>query len=153
MLDQHNTYRMRHNAVNLTWSADLVPAALANAQYNADNNAFEHTADNPYGENIGYQYGWNNPEYLAFLWYDEERQYNFATGDFADATGHFTQVVWLGTTQLGCAYVQAKTSLSNNGYYYLSCEYNNPGNYYGEFQKNVLSPNSQPYPAAPSQWM
>lgn len=153
MLNQHNTYRMRHNAANLTWSSTLAAAALVNANNNANNNLFVHTTNNQYGENIAYQWGYDNPEYLGFLWYDEERQYNFQTGSFSDATGHFTQLVWLATSQIGCAYVQAQNTLSNNGYYYLSCEYNSPGNYAGEFQQEVLAPNSMPYPAQPPQWL
>lgn len=104
----------------MTWNSDLVPAALANAQNNANNNVFVHTSNDQYGENIAYQYGYNNPLYLGYLWYDEVTQYNFYNPGFSDATGHFTQLVWLDSTELGCAYVQASNSLSNNGYYYLS---------------------------------
>lgn len=138
----------------MTWAADLVSAALANAQNNANNNVFVHTSNNPNGENIAYQYGYNNPQYLGFLWYDEERQYNFTTGGFSEATGHFTQMAWLSSTELGCAYVQAQNAqLSNNGWFYLSCEYRSPGNYAGQYQQKVLAPNSQAYPTQPPQWI
>lgn len=153
MLSQHNLYRARHNAEPLVWDPSLVPAALANAQNNANNNEFEHTVSGIYGENIGYQYGYNNPQYLGFLWYDEVTLYNYSDPGFSDATGHFTQVVWLSTTALGCAYVQAQNDLSNNGYYYLSCEYSPPGNYIGQFEAEVEPPNSQPMPTQPHQWI
>lgn len=137
----------------MTWSNALVPAALANAQNNADKNVFVHTTNPQWGENIAYQYGYNNPLYLPFLWYDEVRKYDFGNPGFSAATGHFTQQVWLDSTQLGCAYVQAKNALSNNGWYYLSCEYNSPGNYAGEYTAKVLPANSQPYPTQPAQFI
>jgi hypothetical protein len=38
------------------------------------------------------------------MWYDEVTNpgYNFETGGFSGGTGHFTQLVWKGTTELGC---------------------------------------------------
>lgn len=35
--------------------------------------------------------------------YNEYSQYNYNYPGFSEATGHFTQVVWKATTQLGCA--------------------------------------------------
>jgi hypothetical protein len=39
------------------------------------------------------------------MWYDEISLYNFSRPGFSAATGHFTQIVWATSTQLGCAQV------------------------------------------------
>jgi len=71
------------------------------------------------------------------LWYDEESQYNFQAGQYSDATGHFTQLVWKGSSTLGCAFIPCNTA-STPGYY-LMCEYSPAGNVIGEFTENVFS--------------
>jgi hypothetical protein len=48
-------------------------------------------------------------------WIVERKDYNFQKGDFAMNTGHFTQVVWKGTTKLGCAQKMCELGL------YVSC--------------------------------
>lgn len=55
------------------------------------------------------------------------------------ATGHFTQLVWLGSTELGCAWQDCTASL---GLYFVACEYSPQGNIAnaGYFQANVLPP-------------
>ena len=154
MLSSHNTYRARHGSKALTWNSDLAAVALKNAQMNSDQNTFVHSTNTGYGENIGYMYGYNNPQYIIYLFYNEIQSYNYNSPGFSEATGHFTQVVWANTAQVGCAYVQnQKSGAANYGYYYLACEYSPPGNYAGQYQANVLPPNSNPYPAQPAQFL
>lgn len=55
-----------------------------------------------YGENLAYGYG--NVSAAVIAWGEERNMYNFGkpTG-FTEETGHFTQLVWKSTTQVGCA--------------------------------------------------
>jgi hypothetical protein len=55
-----------------------------------------------YGENLAYGYG--NVSAAVVAWGEEREMYNFGkpTG-FTEETGHFTQLVWKSTTQVGCA--------------------------------------------------
>ncbi|BFZ58616.1 hypothetical protein PYCC9005_005680 [Savitreella phatthalungensis] len=166
ILSQHNAYRARHSAGAMTWNNDLAQAALANVNYNIQNTANpkdeKHTSEyssNPYGENIGFIQNQNNPQTIVYLWYDEEPKYTFnPSSGFSGDTGHFTQLVWLASSQLGCAY--AVRSSDNVGF--MACEYSPAGNvnngnaspgtaeYNSFFQSNVLPPdNSIPYPTAP----
>jgi hypothetical protein len=67
-------------------------------------------------------------------WYDEVANpgYDFAAGDYAPGTGHFTQVVWYNTTHVGMAF-------SPDGRFIVA-NYGPPGNYLmpGQFTDNVL---------------
>jgi hypothetical protein len=65
-------------------------------------------------------------------WYDEIKLYNFNGGDFSEATGHATQMLWKGSTQLGCGWAP--------GCQLLVCHYDPPGNVIGQFSQNVSPP-------------
>lgn len=132
MLTLHNNYRALHGAPPVTWNQDLANAALTNAQQYT----WAHTANNPYGENIATG-TYTDPDYYGFLWYDEQKLYNYNNPGYSDATGHFTQLVWASTTQIGCAMVN---QVNNQGYpYSMTCEYAPPGNIVnaGYFAANV----------------
>jgi hypothetical protein len=66
------------------------------------------------------------------MWYDEIKQYSFPNGGFSMQTGHFTQVVWRETTQMGCATATCR------GMDIWVCEYDPPGNVQGMYRQNVL---------------
>jgi pathogenesis-related protein 1 len=63
--------------------------------------------------------------------------YNSANPVFSANTGHFTQVVWKNTKQLGCAVVNCPAGTIFDAMYgatpFHVCEYNPPGNYAGQF--------------------
>ena len=67
--------------------------------------------------------------------------YKFSGGGFSGATGHFTQVVWKGSTQLGIGF--ARGSYSFSGKVFDNClfvvgRYLEAGNMMGAFRENVL---------------
>ena len=69
----------------------------------------------------------------ALTRYDEERFYrnNYGTNPgWNTAWGHFTQVIWKGSTRLGCAQCRSL----------YVCQYAPAGNYMGQFAQNVLPP-------------
>ena len=63
------------------------------------------------------------------MWYNEvdDPGYDFSNPGWDYGTGHFTQVVWKGTTEVGCGVA--------NGW--VCCRYYPPGNYMGQFPENV----------------
>lgn len=133
-LQAHNTYRSLHGVSPVTWS-DTVAAS---AQAWADTCPSGHSGSG-YGENIAWATGNISESAVVKLWYDEEPLYDYNNPGFSSNTGHFTQVVWKGTTEIGCGFKSGCTTGWANVWV---CQYNPPGNYIGQFTANVFPPNS-----------
>lgn len=132
--DRHNYYRLNHNTTALKWNASIAEYAQAWADKIAAENRMYHRQPNRYGENIFWMSGGEvNASTPVDRWYDEIKSYNYSKPGFSMATGHFTQVVWAGSTEVGCGKAKSKS-----GGTYIVCNYNPPGNYTGQFPKNVL---------------
>ena len=139
-LEVHNQLRAKHHAGPLTLNDDLNNIAQKYAQYLADNELFEHSnADfkgDYMGENLFTCYGMKlTGKLMTQEWYNEIKDYDFATGQSVNgnAIGHFTQVVWIGSKQLGVGVAKSK-----NGNYYGVANYYPAGNWVGKYQENVL---------------
>jgi uncharacterized protein YkwD len=136
VLAAHNSARAQLGLPPLRWNPHLADIAASRASQLATSHIFEHTTENsmsPQGENIwGGTRGYYKPEDMVNAW-AEERQYfkpgifpdNSTTGNVEDV-GHFTQIVWRNTTEVGCA-------TTNDGEFdILVCRYSPAGNYLGE---------------------
>jgi uncharacterized protein YkwD len=133
MVDAHNRVRAKHCAGALTWSAKLAQVAQQWANSLRDKHCSFGHSGGTYGENLAAgSVGLLTPESVVAMWYDEIAKYKFPNGGFSMATGHFTQVVWRGTTQVGCG-----VSHCNNMDIWV-CEYDPPGNWEGQYRENVL---------------
>ena len=85
-------------------------------------------------------------------WYNEVGQYDYRNPGFSLQTGHFTQVVWASTTELGCAMVRCGNKEWNSstqqwqkpssfyGAMVVVCQYLPGGNFEGGFPENVRAP-------------
>jgi pathogenesis-related protein 1 len=133
MLIAHNRVRANHCAAPLVWSDKLAGVAQAWANTLRDRNcAFSHSGS-MYGENLAAgTTGTLRPTDVVTMWYGENSQYAFNAPGFSMSTGHFTQVVWRNTTQVGCG-----TSQCNNMEITV-CNYDPAGNVETQFQDNVL---------------
>lgn len=75
-----------------------------------------------FGENMaGRTLSWTQ---TIEAWYNEEKKYSYQTPGFNSNTGHFTQLVWKRTTQVGCA-LSYCDNIKGNIYV---CEYEPRGN-------------------------
>uniref|UniRef100_A0A0N5BK12 SCP domain-containing protein n=1 Tax=Strongyloides papillosus TaxID=174720 RepID=A0A0N5BK12_STREA len=135
-LIESNKYRRAHHARDLKEDSGLAAKAQKYAEYLASINKLIHDPQNSNdktGENLAFGSPWIS--HLAVKnWYDEISQYDFKKPEFSYKTGHFTQLVWRGSTKAGFG-----VAVSADGRrVFVVCKYTPPGNYAGEFQKNVL---------------
>ncbi|KAM0430995.1 hypothetical protein ACHAPT_005629 [Fusarium lateritium] len=128
ILNSTNFYRGEHNASSLTWNRTLEEFATDYLDDN-DDCAFEHS-EGPYGENLAI--GYLNVTASVEAWGEERDNYDFDKGEFSKKTGHFTQLVWRDTTDVGCG-----RKLCGERGWYLVCEYWPRGNVIGRFTDQV----------------
>ncbi|MEO1048050.1 MAG: CAP domain-containing protein [Pseudomonadota bacterium] len=137
MLSTHNEAREEVGVPPLVLDDDLSAQALEYAQELADTGRFEHSAqgDRPgQGENLWAGTASAFPyEEMSGVWIDEKEfyvhmrfPYVSSTGNWQDV-GHYTQIIWRDTTQLGCGLA------TGNDRDYLVCRYAPPGNFVGEY--------------------
>jgi Cysteine-rich secretory protein family len=132
-VEAHNRLRARHCAPALSWSARLAEVAQRWANTLRDRGCTFGHSGGSFGENLAAgTSGTLDPESVVRMWYDEVAQYRFPDGGFSMKTGHFTQLVWRGTREVGCARSQCK------GMDIFVCEYNPAGNWEGQYRDNVL---------------
>lgn len=95
----------------------------------------QHRSNSNFGENIYWSSGATiNGRKPVQAWYDEIKDYNFSNGTFNSNTGHFTQVVWKGSEKIGVGICEM------NNQCFIVANYDPPGNFQGEYGKNVLPP-------------
>ncbi|EDV31291.2 uncharacterized protein Dana_GF14618 [Drosophila ananassae] len=132
VLDAHNTYRSMHGAQPLRLSPKLNQLATEWAQYLLARNCMQHRQNSGYGENIYMASGGNLEGSDAVRsWYEEIHQYNWNHPSFQMNTGHFTQVVWKDSTELGVGFARRGNTI------FVVCNYNPPGNYNNMYRQNV----------------
>lgn len=136
ILSPHNRERLALGLQPLRWNERLAQSAQRWADYLATTGRFEHAPENrnaPEGENIwAGTRGYYAPEAMVDAWVREKRNfrpgvfpYNSTTGNVEDV-GHYTQMVWRSTNEVGCA------EAANANEDILVCRYSEAGNYIGE---------------------
>lgn len=137
LLAAHNQVRAAIGVPPLMWNARLAADARVWANELAATGRFEHSPDapdaEPQGENL-----WAgtprafSPESMVGLWTAERGDYqpgvfpnNSRSGD-VERVGHYTQMIWRETRQVGCATAVGKREE------FLVCRYSEAGNVYGQ---------------------
>jgi hypothetical protein len=54
------------------------------------------------------------------MWGNERDKYDFQKAEFNKKTGHFTQLVWKGTTDVGCGKKAGVRDLTGGGFWFVS---------------------------------
>lgn len=136
ILEAHNKYRAEVGVEPLTWSETLADGAQEWADHLASlgGQRLEHSKNrNGTGENLwmGTSRAYSYTE-MVELWGQEKQYFKrgtfpnvSSTGNWADV-GHYTQMIWKDTKEVGCATATA------GGNDILVCRYNPSGNYQGE---------------------
>ena len=126
-LNAHNAARAQVGVKPLTWSNSLAAYAEQYARKRIADCKLEHSTG-PYGENIAEASYAITGSKAVELWVDEKPNYNYQLNKCVGGQcGHYTQVVWRNSLQVGCARVKC-----NSGWWFVTCNYNPPGNYVGE---------------------
>jgi len=140
-LVSHNKYRDRHGVQHLQLDTKLCRVAQLYAEKLAATNMFEHSGDSVYGENL--YWGWSSDpawvlegEEAVDSWYDEKMGYDYSREPHDTESGHFTQLVWSGSSKLG---VGLSKSIKT-GRYLVVMKYDPAGNVLGRYEQNVLRP-------------
>lgn len=127
-VNAHNPARTQVGVGPMTWNTTLATYAQNYAnQRIGDCNLIHSTGD--YGENLAKGYGSTFTGTDAVnLWIAEKPYYNYYSNDCVGGEClHYTQVVWRNSVRVGCARVQC-----NNGWWFVICNYDPPGNYVGQ---------------------
>ncbi|XP_049291543.1 uncharacterized protein LOC125768221 [Anopheles funestus] len=137
VLERHNQLRAKHSAPPLQLDAGLSEYAQQWADNLVSRNALEHRSDKKYGENLYACFGKCEVSGSEAVdsWYNEIKSYTFGAPKPANFSqvGHFTQVVWKNSRNLGVGIAVQGTNV------YVVCNYDPPGNYSGQYTANVTS--------------
>jgi len=134
-LELHNDERALFNIPGLTWNADLAETALAWAKQLASKGSLSHSSGRVHiGENVSYTgTKANSIDRLIGMWLDEKKYFVYKpypdcsnSGDSSDV-GHYTQLIWKDTTELGCGLS------TKSGKDFLVCQYKTSGNRIGKY--------------------
>jgi uncharacterized protein YkwD len=132
-VEAHNRARAKHCAPPLGWSPKLAASAQRWANTLRARGCMLGHSSGEYGENLAAgTVGTMDAASVVDLWCEEAKHYSFRGGGFSTKTGHFTQVVWRGTKQVGCGRSRC------GGIDIWVCEYDPPGNVEGRYRENVL---------------
>lgn len=162
-LYHHNVHRANHSSPEVTWDSKIA----GYAGQTAAKCVFGHdmdVGDGGYGQNIAMWAVSSGAEDLGEagaikmattdMWYNGEIRnfrsewYGQKSPDMSnfDTWGHYTQVIWKGTTKLGCAVQFCPDGQMVDGMdaWYMVCNYGPPGNIFDHYAENVLAPLGEP---------
>lgn len=137
LIREHNSLRRKHQASTLSWSGDAARIAQRWADHLASTGRLEHGPNDELkqrdlGQNLAFISGGTlTAKKVADMWYDEIKSYDFNNPGFATNTGHFTQLVWRGTKQIGVGRASKGQAV------FVVANYYPAGNVLGNFEDNV----------------
>jgi len=142
IVSAHNQWRRVVNVPDLHWSAKLADMAQRHADTLKNAKACQpmHSQASDFGENmfwaspIQYSDGFTEiqqltPTQVVDDWGSEKNDYNYPSNSCAvgKRCGHYTQIIWNSTTEVGCG----KAFCPDNSQVWV-CNYEPAGNYVGQ---------------------
>lgn len=138
-LKAHNEKRSIHRVNDLNLNSELDDIAQVYAETLAQSDSLNHSSNKFNGQRLGENlYMQGGRAMSGFLpvdsWYGESYNYDYENPrNSSGVTGHFTQLVWKGSKELGVGCAK-----SRDGSYYVVCNYHPAGNWVGEERENVF---------------
>ncbi|CAF1064353.1 unnamed protein product [Adineta ricciae] len=136
-LQVHNDLRRKHGVEPLRLNNDLCKLAQQWANHLVTTGALVHSKtkyrNEPVGENLRCQSWPVTGKEITETWYNESKKYDYHNRQlYQSETGHFTQVVWKNSQEVGFAQAQGPSMNFAVAMYYPA------GNFLGEYEKNVF---------------
>ena len=128
-LKAHNQVRAQDGQKPLVWSKDLEQISQQWANKLASScQMYHHQGELPFGENLFYKSQSASATEVVRSWASEKQFYNYQQNkcQAGKQCGHYTQIVWKGTTDVGCGYKSC-----SNGSQIWVCSYFPAGNVVG----------------------
>lgn len=128
-LKAHNIVRIKHRQRPFVWSEDLAKISQQWAdKLGKSCKMAHHQGELPFGENLFISSVPTSINSAVKVWADEEGIYDYKNNKCTSAKEckHFTQIVWKGTTDVGCGTARC----SNNSQIWV-CGYFPAGNVVG----------------------
>jgi pathogenesis-related protein 1 len=129
ILRAHNAARATAGVPPLVWSPRLETMARQWAETLIRTGRFAHNPNSRYGENLFESEGRRiSPAQVVQYWTAEAKDYQPGKNACRPGAvcGHYTQVMWRNTRQVGCG------SAESGRLQIWVCEYDPPGNYSGQ---------------------
>ena len=136
VLRKHNDYRVNHNSPILKMNEELNKMAekyaiqLLNSQGKEAFPLNIYNNDSTLGENIMISTK-KTAEEICETWYNESKNYDYSLNKYQKGTGHFTQIIWKETKEVGFGFKFRDNNFCVVAYYYPA------GNILGEFSENI----------------
>ena len=126
MVAAHNAARARVGTAPLAWSDRLATVAQVWANHLMGSGQFVHSHNPKYGENLYEIEGASaTTAEVINAWAVEIRDYDYRSNSCRAVCGHYTQMVWNDTKEVGCAVARGGRREV------WVCEYDPPGNWLG----------------------
>lgn len=134
----HNIFRKKYGIQELKLNNDLCTMAQKYAEKCANSKNIEFFYDlynnDIIGQNISLIENKSlNVAEICQKWYSEKKDYNFSSNKYIKGTGHFTQLIWKNTKEVGFGYKE-----DDNGNIYFVANYYPAGNIFNQFNDNVM---------------
>lgn len=139
MVEAHNEWRSEVGVPPLEWSPELAEMAKEWANVLAqEDSKFRHSNREGFGENLFYASAkvWSDgrreiqevtESEVVNSWAGEKKNYDYSENSCSGVCGHYTQIVWESTKEVGCA-----AALSGDKSQVWVCNYHPPGNIIGK---------------------
>lgn len=129
----HNAVRADVGVAGMTWNSELANLAtgfIADCEFaHSSGDQRSNVAGFDYvGENLFASGGGGSPtgQQITDAWASEKADYDYGSNSCSGTCGHYTQIVWADSTDLGCAVKDC------GGMFIVSCEYGPGGNFVGQ---------------------